>query len=259
MKSILLFSLLFISLSSFSQILNGSFENGSGPDLSYWQWTCGGESFNKAPEGGGNWSIKVEGGNVKGCWPGYAYQKIPSVSSSQSFILSAMSYTEGSIPIGIYFGTINKGVITRMEGDTTSAKSWKPLSIQSNFNLAAGDTAVVILFGGVAGGPVQPYGYFDLVTLDETTGVQPVAENESVTIFPNPFSSEITISLDNEIQNGMLSIFNNIGQEVKHVSNLSGHTFSLDRGDLTAGLYFLRLTNNGKVLMMNKVLISTAD
>lgn len=259
MKAILILLLSVLSLVSFSQVLNGSFENSFGADLSHWQWTCGAESFSKAPPGGGNWSIKVEGGNVKGCWPGYAYQKIPSVTSSQIFVLSSMGYTDGSIPIGIYFGTVQNGVFTRQEGDTTTSKSWKPLSIQSNFNLLTGDTAVVILFGGVAAGPVQPYGYFDLVTLDEITAVHPVDEINSVTIFPNPFSSKTTISLDSEIQNGMLSIFNSIGQEVKQVRNISGLTFSIDKGNLPAGLYFLLLTDKGKIVMRSKVLISTAD
>ncbi|MEO6130596.1 MAG: T9SS type A sorting domain-containing protein [Saprospiraceae bacterium] len=256
MKATLLFILSLISFSSFCQVLNGSFENAAGPDLSYWQWTCNAESYNKAPTGGGNWSIKVFGGNVKGCWPGYAYQKIHSVNSSQTFVLSGWGYGEGSPPVGIYFGTVNNGIVTRQEGDTTTSTSWKPLTVQSSFNLSAGDTAVVILYGGIAAGPVQGYGYFDLISLDEITGVQVLAETKSITIFPNPFSEKTSIFLSKDLKNGKLMIYNGVGQPVKQLLNISGKSISLDRENLPEGLYFLLLRDNNKIIAMEKMVVA---
>ena len=93
------------------QVLNGSFENGSNSDLSNWKWTCLAQSYNNAPTGGGNWCIKVWGGNTQGCFPGYAYQKLPTITNGQTFILSGWAYAQTAPPIGLYFGKINNGTI----------------------------------------------------------------------------------------------------------------------------------------------------
>ena len=89
MKQILLFIVVFLcGYSVNGQILNGSFENDSAPDLSYWKSTCyDAESISNTPPGGGNWSIVVLGGNYLGCFPGYAYQKIPTITNGQTFLL----------------------------------------------------------------------------------------------------------------------------------------------------------------------------
>jgi hypothetical protein len=238
------------------QILNGSFENGSNSDLTYWKWTCLAQSYNSAPPDGGNWCIKVYGGNTQGCYPGYAYQKIPTITNGQTFVLSGWAFAQSSPPIGLYFGKINNGAITLQAGETTNSTSWTQLNIQSSFSLSTGDTALVVLYGGLAGGPVQGYGYFDSIDLQQVTGVNSLEQKQSVKFFPNPFNNQTTLHSDNQLHNATLTVDNCFGQTVKQIKNISGQTVVLFRDNLASGLYFVRLTQDNKVISGDKLVIT---
>ena len=256
MKNILLLICSIFTFTAFAQVVNGSFESGSLPDLLGWEWTCGAESINNAPPTGGSWCIKVAGGNVKGCFPGYAYQKIPSITNGQTFTLTGWAYTETPKLIGLYFGTINKGVITLQAGDTTTSAAWKPLSVQSTFTLAIGDTAVVVLFGGIAGGPFQGYGYFDLVNLEELTGLITIGQNRIFNVSPNPFSNQTILKSAITLHDASFHIYDVNGQLVKQAHHISGQTYALDRSDLQNGLYFLQVVQDAVVIGAAKIIIS---
>jgi hypothetical protein len=254
-----LLSILTISLSYMTaqgQILNGSFENASNADLSNWEWTCGAISFNNAPAGGGNWCIKVSGGNTQGCFPGYAYQKIPAITNGQTYILSGWAFAQTSPPIGLYFGKMNNGTITLQAGDTTYSTSWTQLSTQTSFSLSPGDTALVVLYGGLAGGPVQGYGYFDLINLQQVTGINSPEQKQLINIFPNPFNNQTTLQTSNLLHNATLTVDNICGHTVKQIKNISGHTIVLSRDNLASGLYFVQLKEESKVIVTNKIVIT---
>lgn len=246
LKYIALFICAMTTITSFAQVINGSFENGSSSDLSGWEWTCNAASVEDAPPGGGSWCIKVAGGNVKGCFPGYAYQKIPSVTVGQTYTLSGWLHTESSRPVGLYFGTIHKDTITTFAGDTTTSNNWTQLSIQSNFTLSQGDTAVVVLFGGIAAGPFQGFGYFDLISLQETTGIYAIEQGSTFKVSPNPFSEETILQSDTALKDASLSVYDMTGQLRRMVNHLSGQTYSLRRGDLPPGIYFLQFIQEGR-------------
>jgi hypothetical protein len=254
MKYILLFLSSFLSFASSSQVLNGSFENDSVPDLSFWKWTCGAESLNNAPSGGGSWCIKVWGGNPQSCFPGYAYQKIPAITNGQTFILSGWAFAQ-SVPVGIYFGKINNGLISLYADDTTSSKTWKHLSIQSSFTLSTGDTAVVVLHGGLVGGPAQCYGYFDLINLQQGLGISSEEQKQSIRISPNPFRAQTIIHTDILLNNATLTIDNCLGQRVNEIKNISGNSITLYRDNLPCGMYFLRLSEDNKTIATGKIVI----
>lgn len=256
MKNILFFLFSMVSCASFSQVLNGSFENSSIPDLSSWEWTCNSQSFNNAPPGGGNWSIKVFAGNGQGCFPGYAYQKIPSITNGQTFVLSGWGFAQASPMVGIYFGKINNGIITTQDGDTTSSTSWTQLSVQSSFNLSTGDTAVVVLYGGFTGGPVQGYGYFDLVNLQQVTGIYSMEQNQSIKIFPIPFSLQTTLFSNKIFKDATLTIYNSVGKKLKQIENLSGSSIVFQRDNLPSGLYFIHLVQDDKIIAKDKLIIT---
>lgn len=238
------------------QILNGSFENVANPDLSNWEWTCAANSFNSAPSGGGSWCIKVNSGNTQGCYPGFAYQKIPSITDGQTFILSGWAYAELSPPIRIYFGKINNGVITLQSGDTTNSTSWTLLSVHSSFSLSTGDTALVVLDAGFAGGPLQGYGYFDLINLQPVTGINSLNQKQSMHIFPNPFNDQTTVQTDNLLNDATITVVNYLGQTVKQIKNISGEKVLLGRDNLVNGLYFVLLTQDNNVISINKIEIT---
>lgn len=76
-----------------------------------------------------------------------------------------------------------------------------------------------------------------------------------VTIFPNPFSSLTTLQTKNSFKNTTLTVRNLQGQIVKKIDNLSGQTFILSRDNINNGLYFLQLTQEGKVIGTKKIMI----
>jgi hypothetical protein len=256
MKLIILFLSSFVSCASFSQVSNGNFEKGSDPDLSYWEWTCGAKSFKGAPAGGGNWCLQVSGGNTQGCFPGYSYQKIPSITNDQAFILSGWVFAQTSPRVGIYFGKISNGIITIQEGDTTSSTSWIKLSVQSSFKLSAGDTAAVVLNGGLLGGPAQGYGYFDLINLQQVSGIYSMEQKQSLKVFPDPFSLQTIIQTETVFRDATLILYNSFGRIIKKVNHISGQTFTLHRDNLPNGIYFLHMTQDNKAFKTAKILIA---
>lgn len=258
-KYILLGALFFFFTTSNAQVVNGSFENASGPDISNWSWTCAAVLANTAPPSGGNWSLFVEGGNTQGCFPGYAYQKIPGIISGQAYILSG--WAQASSPqmtghhVGIYFGTINNGSITLQDGDTTSATSWTPLSVQSSYTLNAGDTAVVVLFGGLVGGPLQANGIFDLIELQLHTGIDELETESSILLFPNPAVSQVVLQSDKYLFNAKCSLFDVYGKRVKEINAINGKLYTFSVSKLAAGMYSLYLTRDTERIANKKLVI----
>jgi hypothetical protein len=257
MKQILFTLTVFLSYNAVNgQISNGGFENGSNPDLSNWEWTCFAEPDSSTPPGGGNWSIKVWGGNTQGCFPGYSYQKIPTITNGQTFLLTGWAFAQTAPPVGLYLGKINSGVITLQSGDTTSSISWTELSLQSTFSLSSGDTAIVVLHGGLAGGPIQGYGYFDLINLQQVTEINSLEQKQSVKLYPNPFNNQTTLRTDKNLHTATLIMNNIFGQTVKQMENINGQTIILERDNLSSGLYFIYLSENTKMIATKKLIIT---
>ncbi|MBT5078924.1 MAG: T9SS type A sorting domain-containing protein [Candidatus Marinimicrobia bacterium] len=251
---ILSISLIFNTING--QILNGDFEDGLNSDLSNWEWSCFAEPNISTPPGGGNWSIKVWGGNTQGCFPGSAYQVIPSITNGQTFQLTGWAFAQEFPPVGLYLGKINSGNITLLAGDTTSSTSWTQLGVQSTLPLELGDTAIVLLNGGLAGGPFQGYGYFDLINLQPATGINTLELQQSFKLSPNPFNNQTTLYLNQSIHNGSITISNTFGQVVQRIENINNQRIIIERGNLNRGLYVMCLSENNKVIAQTKLFIT---
>ena len=251
-----LFTVLLTYSTVSGQIVNGDFEDGLNYDLSNWEWSCFAEPDSSTPPGGGYWSMKVWGGNTQGCFPGSSYQVIPFITNGQTFQLTGWAFAQTSSPVGLYLGKINSGVITIIAGDTTSSTSWTQLGVQSAFPLELGDTAIVLLNGGLTGGPSQGYGYFDLINLQPATGINSLELQQSLKLSPNPFNNQTTLRLDQSVRNASITISNSFGQVVRRIENINGHTIVLDRDNLKRGLHVMCLTDNKKSIAQTKLFIT---
>lgn len=80
--------------------------------------------------------------------------------------------------------------------------------------------------------------------------------NNNIKIYPNPFSSQTTLQTDNLLHNATLTVDNYFGQTVKQIKNISGQTITLHRDNLSIGLYFVRLTQDNKVIATDKLIIT---
>lgn len=75
-------------------------------------------------------------------------------------------------------------------------------------------------------------------------------------ISPNPFNNETLLKTDKTLKNASLTISNSIGQQVKRTDNISGQSIIIDRGNLPSGLYIVQLTQDSKILMIDKIIIT---
>jgi hypothetical protein len=83
--------------------------------------------------------------------------------------------------------------------------------------------------------------------LNATTASLPdISQNETLVIFPNPFTDETTIKSGKPFINAELTITNSLGQTVKQIRNISGSTHIISRGNLPQGVYVVRLTEAGE-------------
>ena len=81
-------------------------------------------------------------------------------------------------------------------------------------------------------------------------------QNQSAaTVTPTPFSNEATITLTQNLSNGSLKVFNQLGELVREAKNLNGKNLNMDRGNLKAGLYIMQIFENNEMYICKKIMI----
>lgn len=80
--------------------------------------------------------------------------------------------------------------------------------------------------------------------------------SNNLLIYPNPFSSSTTLQVNQVLSSTTLTVYNLYGQTVKQINNLSGQTIIFNRDNLPSGLYFIELSQDKKVLVNDKLIIS---
>ncbi|MFM7216577.1 MAG: T9SS type A sorting domain-containing protein, partial [Bacteroidota bacterium] len=83
-----------------------------------------------------------------------------------------------------------------------------------------------------------------------------VSNSQNISLYPNPFSTETTLWTDKRLNNATLIVDNIFGQTVAQIININGQTVTLHRDNLPNGLYFVRLTQNNKIIATNKLVIA---
>ncbi|MBI4932010.1 MAG: T9SS type A sorting domain-containing protein [Bacteroidetes bacterium] len=98
------------------------------------------------------------------------------------------------------------------------------------------------------------------------TGISEYNSSFTISINPNPFSTQTTLQIDPvgnlsngagiPLHNATLTIYNSFGQAVKQIKNISGQTVTLTRDNLPGGLYFFRITQDNKTITTDKLVIT---
>ncbi len=81
-----------------------------------------------------------------------------------------------------------------------------------------------------------------------TTSIQ-IPGSLEMNIYPNPFSNETMIQLDEPLSAGEVTLYNIQGQKVRTYTWLQGNQFSISRNGLPAGPYFIVVSAPGKRAM----------
>lgn len=163
-----------------AQLFNGSFEQAGAASLEGWEWTCDEPGIvNEAPPGAGDWSVTKLPSQAKGCFPSYLYQRLNDVQDGDLVTVSGwVRCDDDVICLGGWFGlgSINNGAFHLEEQVGTTDFLWTYLSLTDTVELAAGDTALLVLSGGFIGGPISPFpAHFDGFSLEPATGIAPVS------------------------------------------------------------------------------------
>jgi hypothetical protein len=75
-------------------------------------------------------------------------------------------------------------------------------------------------------------------------------------IFPNPFSSSTTLQINKTFNDATLKVYNSYGLLVKQISKFTEQKITLHRDNLPCGLYFIRMTQDNKLITTKKLVIT---
>jgi len=149
--------------------------------------------------------------------------------------------------MGQIFGTVDGGKNWHLE----YATEWKFYGPSVNLN----SFSFIDQTGFVAGsnGLIKKY------TASSVTGVEGMEFNESVSIYPNPFSDFATVHISNiaELKNANLSLafYDIFGRKVLQ-SEIHSPQFQIHKGDLSNGVYFYEISDEKKeIIVAGKIVI----
>ncbi len=81
-----------------------------------------------------------------------------------------------------------------------------------------------------------------------------MATNNGISVFPNPFSSQTTLSFSQEQKNSTIKILDVVGKEIK-TQTFSGKELIIEKGEMQAGVYFVEITDEKKNVTNKKVVV----
>jgi hypothetical protein len=128
-----------------------------------------------------------------------------------------------------------------------------------------GNSTKMLSYSSIDDTPLDGISYYRLIQTDfngETSSskLKAVEFNESydfhLKIYPNPFTNETTFQTTKPLEDASLIVSNSYGQIVKQEKNISGQRFTMNRENLSLGIYFIKLVKeDGNVIATSKLVI----
>ncbi|MFT5072111.1 MAG: hypothetical protein ACI8V8_002085, partial [Chitinophagales bacterium] len=87
------------------------------------------------------------------------------------------------------------------------------------------------------------------------TGIRDIYIKDALSIVPNPFTQQTQITVNGLGQNLHVEMYNLIGELVL-VKDFSNDQFELNKGPLSAGTYYVKISNDLGVYTFGKVMIN---
>jgi hypothetical protein len=75
-------------------------------------------------------------------------------------------------------------------------------------------------------------------------------------VYPNPFAAEAIFKTTTQLSDASLIIYDAVGKKVRITDNISGTNIRIGREDLSPGIYFLEVRENGNVIAREKIMIN---
>ena len=110
------------------------------------------------------------------------------------------------------------------------------------------------LYGMTIGGGAYNTGVIFKIDLSYHAGIADYKIDSDISIFPNPFSTLINVQTKNDLKGATLILYNSLGEVVREIKNISGKKFSIPRGNLPNGPYFISITQHGEMITTRKII-----
>ena len=85
-------------------------------------------------------------------------------------------------------------------------------------------------------------------------GVTNLAAADDITIAPNPFTDETTITFSEEQKNTLIKITDIVGKEIKSVILSAARNLNIEKGEMSNGIYFVQIINE-KGIVNKKIVV----
>ncbi len=90
--------------------------------------------------------------------------------------------------------------------------------------------------------------YMDNITLSGVTGIAEQEPENSLRVFPNPLNTSATIY--SSMENCSLQLMDITGKTVRSIQHVDHFPFTLERGDMHSGMYFIEIQSDNKLERM---------
>jgi hypothetical protein len=85
-------------------------------------------------------------------------------------------------------------------------------------------------------------------------GIEEGQSNGGINIYPNPFTTQTTVTFLEEQKDISIKIIDVLGKVVKEI-NYSGKHLMIERGGLNNGIYFLQISSEGNESINRKMVV----
>jgi hypothetical protein len=178
------------------------------------------------------------------------------------YATSVVQTTDGGYAVGSYSSAIDQmllqktdanGIVQWMNDYGFSGSEWLK-SIQQTSD------GGFILAGGSTSFPPYSDDLF-LVKTDSLgnyvgMGITEFSEKNNLLIYPNPFVSSTTLQFNHVVEDAELDIYNSFGQKIKTETIISTDKKEIPRENLPAGIYFISVSENNKVIATGKLMVA---
>jgi hypothetical protein len=87
----------------------------------------------------------------------------------------------------------------------------------------------------------QTNGYKSMTLTGLPTSIEGIANTESLSVYPNPANDNVTVTMEQPMES--LTIYNALGQEVKHINNIQSTKLTIPVNNLDKGVYVIEGRN----------------
>jgi len=88
-----------------------------------------------------------------------------------------------------------------------------------------------------------------------SVGISEPKQTTNISVFPNPFELQTIITFSEEQKNTTIKIIDVVGKEIRTIPHVRDRQVVIEKGEMQAGVYFLRIEEENKNVVNRKIII----